>query len=145
VGVGNINISGNISGGQQNIGETNIQGGQNQTNNYAGQITADQVLNKLADAIPAEDRDKVEAEVFGPLREEIRTLTAMPIAQAEEEKQSFLDRAKSIVSGLAPYSEKINKVALSIGEAALSSIAPPVGWFVSGVLAGVRALRESQG
>jgi predicted negative regulator of RcsB-dependent stress response len=134
---------GSITGGQNNIGKTEIAGDQVQNNHYAGEFkSADQVFEKLVEAVPEENREQVEAEVFSPLREEIRTLTAMPIAQAEEQKQSFLDRAKQLVSGLAPYSDKINKVVLNIGEAALSSIAPPVGWFISGTLAAIRSLKE---
>lgn len=134
---------GSISGGQNNIGKTEIAGDQVQTNHYADEFrNADQVFAKIAEAIPEQDREKVEDQVFEPLRQEIQALTAMPIAEAEQQKESFLDRARAIVVGLTPYAGKINKVVLNIGEAALSAIAPPVGWFLSGTLAAIRSIKE---
>lgn len=114
------------------------------TNSSGGPaVTADVVIQELQQAVPEESREQMEAEVFAPLRTEIQTLAAMPIADAEAQKQSFCDRATSYVAKLAPFADKVRKPALSFLETGLGCIAPPVGWFVAATLAAVRDLKQS--
>ena len=132
-----INISG--AGSNNQFGDGNTQ---NIQQTFGGELTADRVIDQLAEAVPEEAQAEMEEQVFGPLRAELQTLAAMPIAESEQVKPTVIERVKTYIAALAPYSERLNKVALSVGEAALTSIAPPAGWFVSSVLAGIRAMRE---
>lgn len=114
------------------------------TTNSNGQpaVTADVIIQELQQAVPEESREQMEAEVFTPLKAEIQTLAAMPIADAESQKQSFCDRATTYVAKLAPFADKVRKPALSFLEAGLSCIAPPVGWFIAATLSAVRELKQ---
>ena len=147
MGMGNINISGNISGGQQNIGQTKIEGGQNQTNNYGSdKPTPEKVIATILDAVPEESKQVVD-EAMEPIRAEINALAAMPIAQAEAEKQTIMQRVATATTSLASAisasgaAPKVQAAVLNFTEAGLSCIAPPVGWLIAGTLAAIRAIK----
>ncbi len=113
---------------------------------YNGGVpTVDQVFAKLSEAIPEESQAEVEERVFGPLKEELHTLAATPIAEADlpEVKQSFVEKVSAIITPFAgtPLAGKLATAAIAVGETGLSLIPPPVGWAITLALAGIRALK----
>jgi hypothetical protein len=79
-----INI-GNITGGQNNIGKTEIAGDQNQINNYGSvEPTVEEVLNQVEQALP-EEPIEIGGETFSraSIMPEMRQFAALP---AEEQK-----------------------------------------------------------
>jgi hypothetical protein len=134
----NTNASGNS---QVNQGQT-VTGTQN---NFSGApLTGESVIDTLVAAVPKESQAELEQRVFGPLRHEIKTLAAMPVAQAESEKPTILSRMQSIITSMrnSPSLQAVQKVGLNFSEAALGAIAPPVGWFISGTISAIRALKQ---
>lgn len=137
---------GSITGGQNNIGKTEIAGDQIQTNNFGNTLTPDTVLDTLTKELPPDVKDSVEKEVFAPIRREFKSLAAMPIAEAEAKKPGVMDKIQGFISGLSRYETvlpTIQKAALGFTEAALSTIAPPVGALVAGALGLIRAVKPS--
>ena len=138
----NFSINGNVGQAAAKIENNNSHIGD--VNNYGSQPpTVEAVFKTLIEAVPEPEQAKMEEEVFTPLRAEIQSLMAMPIAETEKPVQSFIDRATALVQPLAPYADKLGAVALSFGEAGLSMIAPPAGWFVAATLAAIRTLKGS--
>ncbi len=134
---GNVNqAAGKIENKDSHIGDIN--------NNAMAPVNAERVFDTLKQAAPEAEQEKLEEQVFGPLRSELQTLTAMPIAQAEEQKQTFIERATALVQPLAPYSQTMRKVGLTFTEAALACLPVPANWFVSATLAAIRALNAEQ-
>ena len=140
----NFNIQGNVGQAAAKIENVNSHIGD--VNHYAGEFrNADQVFAKLAEAIPEESQAEVEERVFGPLKEELNTLAATPIAEAElpQVKQSFVEKVSAIVTPFAgtPLAGKLATAAIAVGETGLSLIPPPVGWAITLSLAAIRALK----
>lgn len=140
----NFNIHGNVNQAAAKIENTNSHIGD--VNNYAGIPTPEQVFEKLTAAIPEEDQAEVEERVFGPLKSELNALAATPIAEVDlpQAKQSFTERVTAIVTPFigTPMAAKLGSAALTVGEAGLSLIPPPVGWGITLMLAAIRSLKE---
>jgi len=135
----NANASGQA---QVNQGQT-VNATQN--NNIGAVPTVEQVFTKLAEAIPEESQAEVEERVFGPLKEELNTLAATPIAEVDlpQVKQSFVEKVATIVTPFAgtPLAGKLATAAIAVGETGLSLTPPPVGWAITLSLAAIRALK----
>lgn len=131
---------GSITGGQNNIGKTEIAGNQVQTNNFGHQLpTVERVLQAVAESLPEEVRQELVAEVIEPLQAEANLLSAMPPEEAEEKKPTVVERVMALCGKLAPYAPMVQKSLVAFGEASLSAIAPPAGWIVGAILAAVKA------
>lgn len=131
------------SGNNVQIGNDNTQ---NITQNFGNSLTPDAVLDTLTEELPPEDKEKVEKEVFGPLRHEFKALAAMPVADVEAKKPTVMGKIQGLVSNLGKYQgilPTIQKACLGFTEAALSTIAPPVGAIVAGTLGMIRAMKPS--
>ena len=132
----------NVTGGKQ----AQVAGKIENQNSHIGDVingevpTLDVVFSKIKKAIPEESQAKIEEEVFGPLKAELDTLTAMPIASVEP-VESSLEKIQALVQPLGPYATKIAGAIGAGIEAGLSMVAPPAGWFISATLAAIRALR----
>lgn len=130
----NLNI-GSITGGQNNIGKTEIQGGQHQTVNHGDTtITFSAIVEKIREEIPEGELVDFEA-VMVPLEE----------AAAGEEPTSEQDRVTTKewifeqVAKLGPFVPHIRKSIAAFGEGALGKLAagalpPPGSWIVAGVI-----------
>jgi hypothetical protein len=131
------------SGNNVQIGNDNTQ---NVTQNFGNTLTPDVVIDKLTESLPPEDKEQVIKEVFGPLRHEFNALAAMPIADVEAQKPTIMGRIQGFVSNLSKYQTSlptIQKMCLGFTEAALNTIAPPVGALVAGTLGLIRAIKPS--
>lgn len=113
-----------------------------QVNNVGNEVpTLEKVFKKIAAVVPEESQEQIEEEVFGPLKDELDSLTAMPIASVEKPVESSVEKIQALVQPLAPYASKIAAAVGAGIETGLSMVAPPAGWFISATLAAIRALR----
>jgi hypothetical protein len=143
--VPNISI-GSITGGQNNIGKTEIAGDQVQTNNYGNQPPPlDLVLDAVAEAIPAEVRGELVEQVIEPIREKLVAVELLETEQEQEAaKPTLVDRVTGLASKLQPYAPAITKALLAFGETSLMAIQPPAGWVASALLSAVRAMNKPE-
>lgn len=132
----NINI-GQVTGGQNNIGKTEIHGDQVQHNTYGDvSITFEQVMQSLAEAIPDEgERGIVEQDIIQPLRE----IADQQEPKTEQERLTLKDRIMSLTEMLKPYLPEVRKAIAAFGDGALGKLAsgalpPPASWVVAGVI-----------
>lgn len=131
---------GSITGGQNNIGKTEIAGDQVQNNHYGQQVpTIAKVLSVVAESLPEAVREEMTTEVIQPIEEEAKLLAAMPPEEAEEKKPTVVERVTALCGKLAPYAPAISKSLAAMGEASLVAIAPPASWIVGALVAAVRA------
>jgi hypothetical protein len=116
----------------------NVQFGDNNTQNiqqsFGQSVTPEAIVDEIAEAVP----EDVRAEIVEPIRAEIKALAAIPIADMPKERVA--ERAATLAEKLLPYAPAICKRVAVFTEAALATIAPPVGWLISGVLATVRSM-----
>lgn len=111
--VPNISIGG-ISGGQNNIGKTEIAGDQTQTNNYGDSLPpVDDVVAKVAESLPA--------EVAADWSEQIKPLMALPIAQQEEPET--VSKLMAICEAIRPHAGVVWKNLAVFGATALETLA----------------------
>lgn len=129
-----INFSG--SGNNVQFGDGNTQ---NITQAFGQTITPEKIVDEIAEAIPEDKRE----ELIEPIRAEIKALAAIPIADIPKQ-QTVMDRASELASKLIPYAPQIGARIATFTEAALSTITPPVGWLIAGVLATVRSVNGSK-
>ncbi len=134
----NFNIQGNVNQAAAKIENSNSHIGD--VNNYGNQIpTVDEVLDTVLQAIPEESREEIANEVIEPMRTEIQALAAMPIAEAEAQKQSFMNKSAGWAQKLLPFAAACHPKLMAFGEVALSAVPPPSSWVVSALLAAVKA------
>lgn len=116
---------GTITGGQNNIGKTEIAGDQNQTNNYGGAPEPEQVFEAIAAELPAE----VVEDTIEPLQQ----MAMQPIIQQEQPETKA--NWSNLLERLIPYAPQIGKGLATFGAAALASLANR-----NPIVAGVMAL-----
>lgn len=131
-----INI-GTITGGQNNIGKTEIAGDQVQNNHYGALPSVDQVFDAVAESLPEEVADEMKAGVIEPLQK----LAAL--APEEQKSEDVKEQAEPLYQRLVPYAPQITKGLLTFGEAALTSLASsnPI---VAGLLAVCKTVKTLQ-
>jgi hypothetical protein len=132
-----FNFTNNVDGDGTNIAQGQAVT-QTITQNFGNSVTPDQVVDAIAQAIPEPVRD----EVMEPIRAEIKQLAAVPVADVP--KETVLEKASKLAEKLIPYAPQIGTRIAVFTEAALSTIAPPVGWLISGILATVRSVNGSK-
>lgn len=111
--VPNISIGG-ISGGQNNIGKTEIAGDQTQTNNFGDALPpVDDVVAKVAESLPE--------EVAAEWTEQIQPFAAMPIAQQQEPET--MSKIMAICETIRPHAGTVWKNLAIFGATALETLA----------------------
>ena len=118
---------GSISGGQNNIGKTEIAGDQVQNNHY-GATSPAAVFDEIAKVVPP--------EVVEDTVEPLRALACMPLS--EQQTEPIKAKAANLLERLLPYAPAIGKGLAVFGEAALTAFASS-----NPVIAGVVALCKS--
>lgn len=105
---------GTVTGGQNNIGKTEIARDQTQTNNFGESLPEiESVVERIAESIPEE-----KAKFVIP---EIQSLAAMPIA--EQELPANFERIKAVCDSLKPYVSVVAKNLAIFGATALETLA----------------------
>lgn len=134
---------GSITGGQNNIGKTEIAGNQVQTNNYGNQPPPiDVVLDAVAESIPLEARAELVEQVIEPIREELASVELLVDKQEQEAaKPTLVERVTGLATNLKPYAPTITKALLAFGETSLAAMQPPAGWVASALLAAMRSVK----
>jgi len=127
-----------VTGGQANIGETNIEGGQNQNNSGGGPITISDFLGAIKAELPEAEQARVEVEILAPLRE----AAAQPEPTNEQDRTTLKARIYGYLSQLEPYTPYIRKTLAAFAEGALSAIPPPASWVIAGCVEVVRDARK---
>lgn len=129
-----LNI-GSITGGQNNIGKTEIQGGQHQTVNHGDvTITFEEIVKTIREEIP-------EGELidFNDVMQPLEDVANEELPASEEEKVSLKEKIFAMAERLGPFVPHIRKSIAAFGEGALgklasSSLPPPSSWVVAGVI-----------
>lgn len=121
---------GTITGGQNNIGKTEIAGDQVQNNHYGGTSPAD-VFEAVAKELPP--------EVVEDTVEPLQAMACMPIADLEQPEAK--EKASNLLERLTPYSSQISKGLLAFGEASLTALASsnPI---IAGLIALCKAVKK---
>lgn len=121
---------GTITGGQNNIGKTEIAGDQVQNNHY-GAASPEAVFEAVAKEVPPE----VAEDTVAPLQ----AMACMPLTDME--KPDIKSRAANLLQRLMPFAPQIAKGLMTFTEAALSSLASrnPI---IAGVLAVCQSAKE---
>ena len=121
---------GTITGGQNNIGKTEIAGDQVQNNHY-GATTPDAVFEAVAAEVPPE----VAEDTVAPLQ----AMACMSVLEMETPENK--SKAANLLERLVPFAPQIAKGLMTFGEAALSSLATrnPI---IAGVVAVCRSSKE---
>jgi hypothetical protein len=134
---------GSITGGQNNIGKTEIAGDQVQNNHYGSQpATLDRVLDAVVGAIPAESHDELMASVINPIKDELDAVASLPADDQPAHQTTLVERVTSLAENLRPYAPAVCKALVAMGEASLVAIAPPAGWVVGALVAAVKAMND---
>lgn len=138
----NISI-GSVTGGQNNIGKTDIAGDQNQTNNYGGtSITFEQFIQAIKEQLPVEQLEQVQSEVLDPLCD----IAAEPEPDSEQDRVTLKARIMAIVEKLEPYTPYIRKTIAAFAEGALLAV-PGAGlaWGAKCIIAGcIEVVRDAR-
>lgn len=115
--VPNISI-GSITGGQNNIGKTEIAGDQVQNNNYGAMVpTVDEVFSAIEKDLPEEEAGELKAAVLQPL------MTLAQLSPKEQASEDVKEQAEPLYARLVPYVPQIAKGLATFGEAALTAVA----------------------
>lgn len=101
-------------------------------------IDLDEVFRAMRDSIPAVERPPVMADAIEPLRE----IAVGPAPQTEEEETTLKATILAYVSKLEPYVPYMRKTLAAFAEGALSTLPPPAGWVMGGVMEVVRDHRQ---
>lgn len=137
--MGSFNL--NISGNSQNvIGDNNTV---TQTQNISGGgLTASQLFEAIRKELPPDVVDDIDQPVMAPLQAIAETVAVEPATLTETTGETeHKEQAQSLINRLVPFAPVIQKVALSFGEAALSTLCQN-NWVVAGLLAAVRAVKS---
>lgn len=135
----NVNISGGQN--QNQFGDHNTQ---NMINNIQGNgISFEQLLQVikegLAADLAADEVAAIDKQVLEPLRE----VGAQPEPENEQDRTTLRARIGALLEKLEPYAPYIRRTLAAFAEGALSTIPPPAGWVVAGVVEVVRDARSS--
>lgn len=105
---------GTVTGGQNNIGRTEIAGDQNQTNNYGDMIPAvAEVIDKVVEALPN--------EIAEPLRHEIVGIASLP--PEDQTLKETADKIMAICNKIKPYAGAVGKNLAIFSATALETLA----------------------
>jgi hypothetical protein len=123
-----------------------INQGQNvtatQTNQIGSTITFEQIASAIEKDIAAEcDPDQAEVvreEVLAPLCE----IAKQDVPANEQDAVTLRARIASLLEKLEPYAPYIRKTLAAFAEGALSTLPPPAGWIIGGVMEVVRDHRD---
>lgn len=129
---------GSVTGGQNNIGKTDIAGDQNQTNYSSPVPTVSAVFAAVKESLkelPEADRDVFEEQVIQPLQ----AMANLPIAQQQE--PTAMETAEALLARVKPFAGVIGKGLLAFGEASLTALASgnPI---VAGLIATTKAVQS---
>jgi hypothetical protein len=124
----NNNVSGNS---QINQGQ-NVSAVQNGRGTDMPPAVMD-VFEAVKQAIPEESREEIVESVIEPLRE---------MANSEDvNDEGVLERATSLASRLAPFSEHIGRALLGFGEGAIQALTT-TNPILRGILSAIQAVRQ---
>jgi hypothetical protein len=138
----------NFGGVQQTAsgqGSVNQVGNNTATINNSGSNvpSVEQVYEAVLQSVPEEVREEIETEVIQPIKMELQSLSANPIALTEEKKQSVVEWMTEKCRKLLPYAQAIHPRLIAFGKVALTAVPPPANLFCSALLAACEVPAES--
>ena len=111
------------------------------TVNKGDTVTFAQFMSAIEKAVEESERavpEDVRSEAIEPLKQ----MAEEEPPETEQEQQTFRARIAGYVAKLEPYVPDIRRTIAAFAEGALSTIPPPAGWVVAGVIEVVRDARR---